>query len=218
MKIVCISDTHNRTHGSLAPDRIPEGDVLVHAGDMTAMGSLSELESFTQWLGFLPHKRKVIIAGNHDFCFEHGTLARAMFPDDVTYLQDSSAVIDGVKFYGSPHQPEFFNWAFNLPRGERLAAKWAAIDEDTNVLVTHGPPYGVLDGVPEPGKIGPQHVGCKDLMARVRTLKHLKLHVFGHIHLHGGLMTIEDDGVRFVNAACCDERYFPSLPIRVVEL
>lgn len=214
MRIVCISDTHNRTSGTLSPEKIPEGDVLIHAGDMTSMGELGEAHSFAQWLSHLPHKRKVVIAGNHDFCFEHPNAnARGFFPDDVTYLHDSGCEIDGVKFYGSPYQPEFFNWAFNLKRGEALKEKWAQIPEDTEVLITHGPPYSILDFVPRDN----EWVGCRDLLCRVRALPKLKLHVFGHIHLHGGQM-MEERGVKFVNAACCDERYYPVLPIRVIDL
>lgn len=213
MRIVCISDTHGRTGGVLHPDQIPAGDVLIHAGDMTGMGSLGEVGSFVQWLEQLPHRRKIVIAGNHDFAFEQGTAARTMFHDDTEYLEDSATVFDGVKFYGSPFQPEFCNWAFNLPRGERLRARWDAIPEDTEVLITHGPPYSILDFVPRDN----EWVGCKDLLCRVRQLPKLKLHVFGHIHLHGGQM-MEERGVKFVNAACCDERYYPVLPIRVIDL
>jgi len=195
--------------------------VLVHAGDLTGHGSLGELGSAVQWLGKLPHKRKIVIAGNHDFCFQHGLGARSMFADDTEYLEDSATVYNGVKFYGSPYQPEFGGWAFNLKRGSQLADRWSKIPDDTEVLITHGPPFGILDWLKTTGMDGigldTEYVGCEDLLRRVKELPKLKLHVFGHIHLHGG-QTMEMEGKRFVNAAVCDERYFPVTKIQVVEL
>ncbi len=126
------------------------------------------------------------------------------------YLENSSLVIDGVKFYGSPYQPEFFNWAFNLPRGYALKQKWAQIPLDTNVLITHGPPYGMLDMVVDNkyNQGRDLHQGCEELIEKVIDLKDLKLHCFGHLHLNGGQkQTI--DGKVFVNAAICDEAYNP---------
>jgi hypothetical protein len=110
--------------------------------------------------------------------------------DGVIYLQDSEAVVEGVRFWGSPWQPEFHGWAFNLPRGEALAQKWALIPTGIDVLATHGPPYGIGDWT------GDSHQGCKELLAAVRRVRPL-LHVFGHIHQDGGLW--REDGVCFAN-------------------
>jgi len=98
------------------------------------------------------------------------------------YLENSGVEIDGVKFWGSPWQPEFFNWAFNLPRGRRLAEIWALIPDDTEVLITHTPPYGILDRV-DSG----EHVGCEDLRRALQRVKP-KVHVFGHIHEDRGVV------------------------------
>jgi predicted phosphohydrolase len=189
LTLVCVSDTHGRHAETVVPD----GDVLVHAGDVTLHGELGDVEEFDHWLASLPHRHKVVVAGNHDWCFQtHPEQARARLRHAV-YLQDEAAVVAGLKFYGSPWQPWFLDWAFNLPRGPELAAKWALIPDDTDMLVTHGPPFGVLD-VTRRG----DHAGCADLVARVRTVRP-GLHVFGHIHEAAG--AVRDGDTLFVNAA-----------------
>lgn len=195
-RLVCVSDTHGRKPA------IPDGDVLVHAGDSTMLGTSSEVRSFARWLATLPH-RKVIIAGNHDWLFQREPqLARRILEDaGATYLCDQAATVAGLKFYGAPWQPEFCHWAFNLPRGNALAEKWAAIPEGLDVLVTHGPPASVLDRCPDG-----QRVGCGELRVRLERVKP-RLHVFGHIHDSYGRLDV--DGTTFVNAAICDERYSP---------
>ncbi len=196
MKIIAISDTHGR-HDQID---VPGGDVLVHAGDFCAYGTLDEVTAFNDYLGTLPHKHKIIVAGNHDWPFERDPEQAQKILNNAIYLQDSGIVIDGVRFYGSPWQPEFFNWAFNLPRGSALAEKWAGIPDDTDVLITHGPPAGVLDrtsaGI---------SAGCVDLAGAVSQRIKPKLHIFGHIHEGYGL--IDKQGTAYVNACCCDERY-----------
>jgi len=200
MKIVCISDNHGR-HKKIK--NIPEGDVLVHAGDVTSSGKIEMLDNFNKWLGELPHKHKIIIAGNHDWCFarEHRLIAREMI-SNATYLEDSEIIIDGVKFYGSPWQPEFCDWAFNLPRGESLAKVWNRIPDDTNVLITHGPPYGILDL-----NLDDEPCGCEDLLNKIMSLSKLKCHIFGHIHEGYGIK--EELGVKFINASSCNFEYQP---------
>ncbi len=189
MRIVCVSDTHARHHLTVVPD----GDVLVHAGDITRRGKLEDVESFDRWLGTLPHKHKIVICGNHDFCFqERAAEARARITNAI-YLEDSGCEIDGITFYGSPWQPWFGGWAFNLPRGEALAKVWAEIPVGVDVLITHGPPAGILDQ---------NHAGiacgCRDLLDRVFVVKP-RLHVFGHIHESAGRSDI--DGIIFLNAS-----------------
>jgi Icc-related predicted phosphoesterase len=194
LRIVLISDTHG-FHDRIT---VPDGDVLIHAGDATERGSIWEVSIFAQWFGALPHRHKIFVAGNHDLLYERRpALANALVPS----LHDKQTEIEGLKIYGSSWQPEFYNWAFNLPRGSSLAEKWALIPEDTDILITHGPPFGVLDCCDD-GRA----VGCDDLLAAVKRIKP-KIHVFGHIH-HGYGM-VEIGGTKFVNASVCDESYEP---------
>lgn len=210
MRIVCVSDIHNKTRG-MAP--LPEGDVLIVAGDMTGSGSLPAITDFSYWLSEQYFSHKLIIAGNHDWCFwNHKERSiEILSKAGGEYMEDSAITINGIKFYGSPWQPEFCNWAFNLPRGKQLADKWKLIPDSTNVLITHGPPEGILDTVVNGG-----HAGCKDLAERVSFLWNLKLHVFGHIHHSHGAM--HQDGVQFVNASICTEGYEPTNAAIVVDI
>jgi Icc-related predicted phosphoesterase len=188
MRIVAVADTH-LFHRELV---VPHGDVLIHAGDLCRGGSVEEIEHGLGWLRSLPHATKIFVAGNHDMAFESDPLdARAVVGEGITYLEDEETTVAGVRFWGSPWQPEFNEWAFNLPRGAPLAAKWSLIPEGIDVLVTHSPPNGVGDRSSVAGR-----QGCADLLARVKTLRP-KLHLFGHIHEDGGAWTV--DGVTFVN-------------------
>ena len=202
-KITFISDTHNK-HNHLTSNAystiLGSGDVLIHSGDISSMGKSHEIQNFLNWFAHTDFKHKIFIAGNHDFGFENGYEIDQEFKDmGVHYLQDSEVTIDGIKFYGSPWQPEFYNWAFNLPRGEKLAQKWAEIPDNTDVLITHGPAYGILDYAPMGG-----HVGCEELYKRIFDIKP-KIHVCGHIHDSYGQKTI--DGVEFLNASVLNDRY-----------
>lgn len=214
MKIVCISDTHNCNAQLL----VPEGDLLIHSGDATTTGTIEEVVRFNKWIAGLPHKYKVFIAGNHDWLFERqNPLARRLLDSGVIYLQDSSAEIEGFKIYGSPWQPRFFEWAFNLSRGPELAEKWRLIPDDVEILITHGPPNGILDLVPR--KRGIENTGCEELRKRVETLTghgKLKIHVFGHIHCGYGIE--EQFGIRFINASTCNEAYLPVNKPIVIEI
>lgn len=207
MRIVCISDTHGMTD-NLA---IPDGDVLVHAGDFCWSGRKDELVVFNEFLAKLPHKHKVFIAGNHDIPAEMcgSEFVKKQIPQGL-YLQDSSVRIEGLKFYGSPWQPEFFNWAFNLPRGRELAHKWAFIPKDTDILITHGPPAGIMDMLSDG-----RRVGCADLRRYVGIVQP-KVHIFGHIHEGYGME--EKDGILFVNASTCTGNYQPINPPIVVDI
>jgi predicted phosphodiesterase len=141
MRIVCLSDTHG-THERLT---VPEGDLLVHAGDFTNLGRPAEIERFDRWLGTLPHPHKLVIAGNHDFLFERKPEKARALLTNARYLQDEACEVNGLRLWGSPWQPWFHDWAFNLARGPELAAKWALVPERIDVLVTHGPPAAILD-------------------------------------------------------------------------
>lgn len=189
MKIVCISDTHAKHYLT----QVPDGDVLVHAGDLTRHGALNDVEEFDRWLGTLPHRHKIVICGNHDFCFQEQPAAARARITNAIYLEDSGCEIDGLSFYGSPWQPWFGGWAFNLHRGEALAAVWSKIPEGVDVLITHGPPEGILDMTTRG-----EATGCRDLLQRVHIIKP-RLHVFGHIHEAAGRLDI--DGTIFVNAS-----------------
>jgi Icc-related predicted phosphoesterase len=211
MKIICFSDTH-KLHDQI--EEMPEGDVLLFAGDMCGRGGIKSIGRFNKWLGTLNYKYKIVVAGNHDMCLEDPSL-RNLAKDMITnavYLEDEEIIIDGIKFYGSPWQPEFLNWAFNLPRGPKLREKWALIPNDTNVLITHGPPHGIMDFAIY-DKI---NVGCQDLADRIQELSELKAHVFGHIH--GDYGVVEMDGVTYVNASICTEEYKPTNKPIVLEI
>jgi predicted phosphodiesterase len=206
VRIVCVSDTHGQ-HGRMV---VPDGDLLVHAGDATLRGTRAQLEAFDAWLGSLPHPHKVVIAGNHDFALERDPAARSWIRGG-TYLQDEGVVVGGLRIWGSPWQPRFFDWAFNLDRGAPLAAVWAMIPADTDVLVTHGPPRGILDRTARG-----EDVGCDDLLREVVERVRPRLHVFGHIHEAYGREA--RDGITFVNASSCDLRHDPVHPPIVVDL
>lgn len=209
-RIVCLSDTHN-CHEQII---VPGGDILIHAGDATIRGTIDEIVLFNKWFAALPHRHKIFVAGNHDWLFEtNNRYARTLLDASIHYLQDSAVEIENFKIYGSPWQPRFFDWAFNLMRGAELAEKWKMIPENIDVLITHGPPFGILDEVPRQHWI--ENTGCEELRKRIEAIRP-KMHVFGHIH--GGYGRAEQFGVRFVNASNCDESYNPSNAPIVVDL
>lgn len=196
MRLVLLSDTHLRKGL-----KVPDGDVLIHAGDLTEAGEERAIAKAAIWLDNLPHRHKLIIAGNHDWLFQcNPKLARIYMEPYLTYLEDSGCEIEGLNFWGSPWQPWFHDWAFNLPRkGAEIREKWNRIPLNTNVLITHGPPYGILDQVD-----GGDHLGCEELALRVAAVRP-RLHVFGHIH--DGYGTLEKDGTLYVNACVLNEQY-----------
>ena len=189
MKLIAIADTHG-LHRSL---EIPDGDILIHAGDLTRHGSLEDVLEFNDFLGTLPHPYKIVIAGNHDFCFEKDRKACEELLTNCIYLQDQEVIIDGIKFYGSPWQPWFYDWAFNLQRGSEIRAKWELIPGDTDVLITHGPPYGIGDLT-----FQKEHAGCEDLLEIVEKIKPA-VHIFGHIHEGYGITS--NKTTTFINAS-----------------
>jgi Icc-related predicted phosphoesterase len=200
-RIVAISDTHG-FHRFAPP--IPDGDILIHAGDLTRGGNLSELPDLNAWFGELKPRFKRILAtaGNHDWAFEENLKLATMLLTNVEVFVDDYVIIDGLLYYFSPYQPEFCDWAYNLPRGEPLREKWSLIPDNVDVLVTHGPPHGILDVAPFGG-----NVGCEELRQVIGTRINPKLHVFGHIHDGYGMTKIGN--TTFVNAAICTERYQP---------
>ncbi len=185
MRLVLMADTHLYHEGLVVPD----GDVVIHAGDFCRRGSLDELAVFAAMWAALPHAHKIVVPGNHDWCFQRAPeAARAMLPGS-TVLMDEACTVGGLRFYGAPWQPEFGFWAFNLPRGAPLREKWALIPADTQILITHGPPFGVGDRTRHALRQHPDgHTGCEDLLVRVREVKPA-LHAYGHIHEDGGAWT-----------------------------
>jgi len=224
MRLVCLSDTHS-FHDRIAGG-VPDGDVLIHAGDFCGQNSKIAVGTFLEWWAEQPHKHKVLIAGNHDGNFEFDPTwcrkALAEICPETHYLQDTGCEIEGVKFFGEPWQPEFNNWHFNLPRGSKLAEKWALIPDDTDVLVTHGPPHGILDECPEwlptfnQSRTKTVHVGCEELTKALVRIKP-KVHVFGHIH-EGYGRHLGENGTLYINAANVDGQYQPVNPAQVVDI
>ena len=208
LRIVCISDTH----GQHAKVSVPDGDLLIHAGDFMAFGTKpKEIIQFNQWLGTLPHPYKVVIAGNHDVMFErHSATARELL-NNAIYLENSGTEIAGLKIWGSPVQPEFNNWAFNVARGAAIRRYWEMIPPDTDILVTHGPPFGMLDQ----SNHSSDHLGCEELAVVVEKIKP-RLHIFGHIH--GGHGDETHSGIRFINASVVNEDYWPVYEPHIVEI
>jgi Icc-related predicted phosphoesterase len=200
-RIIVISDTHNY-HEKMS---LPKGDILIHCGDATSVGRVTETNVFARWLQSTPYQLKIFVPGNHDWLFQREqSLAREIIENDsCKLLIDEAFEFMGIKFYGSPWQPEFYNWAFNLPRGEEIRKKWDLIPHETDVLITHGPPMGKLDSV----GLKQFNLGCSDLMDAVNRIKP-KAHCFGHIH--DGYGTIDHQGTKFINASICTERYIPS--------
>jgi predicted phosphodiesterase len=210
MRIVCISDTHTH-HRSLY---IPDGDLLVHAGDFTNVGDLKDVYSFAAWLRDLPHANKVVIAGNHDFCFENDNFysARAAIIDSgAIYLQDEGCQIlspdedFSVNVYGTPWQPWFHDWAFNLRTEEEMQEKWEMIWPNTDILLVHGPPAKLHDKTEEGVRTGSSTLG-----QRIQQIKP-GLVVCGHIHEDRGVTEIDNEGHHrntwVANASCLTRKY-----------
>ncbi|KAG6612782.1 Calcineurin-like phosphoesterase [Phytophthora cinnamomi] len=210
LRVVCISDTHSK-HRNLSG--LPDGDVLIHCGDFTQRGTHAELRDFNDWLGTLPHRHKLVIAGNHDVCmdaveydqhwdkaFRHEEyndpgLSRALLTN-CTYLENRSVVIEGVKIYGSPMTPPIPGrpGAFHVARGFADQQHWAKVPADVDVLVTHGPPHGILDTTVTGLHVGSETL-LKESMSRIRP----SFHLFGHIHEAYGATRVGN--TVFVNAA-----------------
>lgn len=210
-RIVCISDTHS----ILNEVKLPAGDILIHAGDFTNIGELQDVVSFIKDLKPYKsiYKQIIVIAGNHDFCFENTQrdVAEQLLKDaGIIYLRDTGITINGINFWGSPWQPTYGNWAFNLQRGKEINKKWKLIPKNTDVLITHGPPYGILDIVEG------QHVGCVDLAKHVQTRIKPKFHIFGHLHEGYGIHT--QNKTTYVNASIRIKWYNPSNDPIVIEL
>ena len=186
MKITLVADTHG-LHELL---NLSEGDLLIHAGDITEYGSEEEVMDFISWFARQLFTYKIFIAGNHDLFLEScSAVKRKRFiPQGVTYLQNSAIEIEGLKIFGSPVTPYYLGMAFNKREGKEIKKCWDKIPADTDILITHGPPKGIMDN----------GFGCETLINKLAVIKPM-LHVFGHVHeQHGSLQQTE---TCFVNAA-----------------
>lgn len=216
MKIVCISDTHCQ----LDKVAVPEGDILLHAGDLTYRGDIYEMAGELLILGKLRRRfaHVAFVCGNHDWLGERDpALLRSLAADHgLTWLQDESVTLDSttweraITVYGSAWTLEFCGWAFNMPRHDGTPERaWGKIPNGVDVLLTHGPAYGNLDESDD------GHLGCTALSRAIEMVKP-KLHVFGHIHSGYG-RKVGADGVTYVNASVCTEGYKPTNAPVVVE-
>lgn len=202
MRIVHLSDTHGR-HKELTD--LPLADIIVHSGDFTMAGSEEEAYDFMNWFCDLPHRHKVFIAGNHDDCM-YGASQIEGLPENVHYLHNAGVEIEGLYFYGIPlFMEDCMNGTYEsfLPR----------IPDDTDILITHQPPKGILD-LTDYGS-GLKHHGNAALMERVQQL-HLRYYLFGHEHETNGIIRVSD--TVFSNAAVLDKDYEWKAQPRVIEV
>lgn len=203
MKIVCTSDTHNNAV------QIPECDLLIHAGDLTGSGTEKELRTQLEWLASTQATRIILVPGNHDFLFErYPGLARRMCEDhQVEPLIEEGTVVGGRMVWGTPYQPWFLDWAFNVGDDAELQEHYQKIPEDTDILITHCPPRGILDR-----HANGDDIGSAALFKRLIEIKNSRgagpwLHVFGHAHCGYGVTTLGMLNTLFINAAACNECY-----------
>ncbi|KAK7104372.1 hypothetical protein V1264_019102 [Littorina saxatilis] len=232
IRFVCISDTHTQIEKQEV-DFVPQGDVLLHAGDFTNVGMPKDIKAFNDYLGKLPHQLKVVIAGNHDmtmdmemvkdnrdylkrqfsikesvfeeFLKQEGVENSRQLLTNCIYLEDRSVDLCGIKIHGSPWQPEFGGWGFNLVRGGPLLEKWNMIPDNTDVLMTHGPPIGHGDFC-----FSGLRAGCIELLSTIQQRVKPLYHIFGHIHEGYGVTS--DGHTTYINASTCTLRYKPNNP------
>ena len=210
LKVTLISDTHTKERNVL----VNGGDLILHSGDVMNSGyDWEDLYDFLNWFSELPYKMKVFIPGNHDRFIENNPvdawkMINEFHDKGVRCLIDDFVEFEGLKIYGSPWQPEFYNWAFNLPRnGEELAEKWAAIPANTDILITHGPAWGYNDTTQYRRDT---HLGCELLRERIDVIRP-KIHLSGHIHSGQGYYY--DGHTHHFNASVLNERYnYANLP------
>ena len=197
MKIIAISDTHGK-HEAV---QLPSGDLLIHAGDISRRGDESEVVAFLDWFSAQPFKHKIFIAGNHDFFFEKNSreVIESIIPSGIIYLNDSGVEIEGFRVWGSPISPFFFNWAFNRRRGAPIRAHWDLIPKDTDILITHGPAFGLFDLTESKVR-----AGCEDLKMVIDLIRP-RAHICGHIHEGFGMREV--NGTIYINASVLNARY-----------
>lgn len=227
MIVDCISDLHGHY------PKLEGGDLLIVAGDLTKTDSQHEYLEFREWLTNQIYKKKIFICGNHDNQIENGGFYFNNGWIGAEYLCDSGTEFEGFKIWGSPWTKTFEGMnphckAFTVDTDEELAKKWELIPNDVDILVTHSPPYGIMDSIDDPKTCGNYHVGSPSLMKRLKDIRP-KLHAFGHIHEKYGEDADEWWGkkankindawpiTKYVNASHVNEHYEPvNKPIRVI--
>lgn len=199
LSVCIISDTHNK-HKQIT--ELPDADIIIHCGDFTSLGKEHEIRNFFKWFSKLNQfKYKIIIAGNHDMMFEESSWhARSLVPSNVIYLEDNYVIIEGYKIYGTPVQKKFGNWAFNKT-DEQLIKYYKEIPYDTDILITHQPPYGVFDW----SVYDKINTGSSSLLSEITERINPLVSVFGHIHSGHGMKLINN--TVFINASNLDEEY-----------
>lgn len=227
IRFVCISDTHNKADKIL--DELPQGDVLIHAGDFTEYSMSNEIVRFNEFLGKARSKFEniVVIAGNHDMSFDklfdeggdkcdlprifigsnpnenlNSVQSKEILTNCTHYLEDEQIELYGIKIYGSPWQPEFCDMGFNAERGKEILTIWNKIPDDTEILMTHGPPLGIGDRCFQGNR-----VGCAELLVTIKERVKPKYHIFGHVHECHGVWN--DGKTTFINASTCNHRSQP---------
>ncbi len=213
MKIWAISDTHGM-HSQLP---IPEGiDMVIHAGDVSntrdSQTNMKEVYHFLEWFRALNIPKKVLIAGNHDTSIERGYHPLKKMDsklENITYLEHDTVCVSGIHIFGSPYTPTFGSgWAYNRDRG-KLDAYWKHLPDDLDILITHGPPKGILDlSINRSGII--EQCGDSCLLNHVLRVTP-KVHIFGHIHnykncINQGIREYMD--IKFINASCVEDGRF----------
>jgi predicted phosphohydrolase len=207
------------SHGDHEKVEVPDGDVFIHAGDFCATGSANDVVRFNQWLGTLPHEFKIVVAGNHDLILENDPYIGQFLFTNALYLENQEVYLSefGLTVWGSPITPSFNNWAFNRKRGKEIAECWKKIPPYVDVVITHGPPSGILDLDPDHA-----HVGCRDLWHRINKIQP-KLHIFGHLHNSYGLYNqlpnkVLDFDTLFGNCSVMNDNYEVTNPPLVIDL
>lgn len=225
MKVTFISDTHVR-HLDV---KLPGGDILVFSGDCMGSGYRpNELKDFIKWFGDQPYTYKVFVGGNHDRFYENdpvtsGKWFEAASSHGVTVLCNQGVELGGLKIYGTPYQPYFCDWAFNVPDSDKLYWIYKNIPENLDILVTHCPPYDILDKshLPRPGwgRTGEEPLGSQELSKVISELGGAapRYHCFGHIHGDGG-KTVTVGNTTYINASVCDEGYSPVNQILTLDI
>ena len=216
MKLAIISDVHGRW----SKLDIPEVDILISCGDYSFTGEKHMVKDFHAWMNKQETGYFISVQGNHEKWVQKNfseakEIAEKACPG-VHFIDHGAVEIEGLKIFGSAWTPWFHDWAWNAYRGPEIKRYWDMIPDNTQVLATHGPPAGILDVVHYADGTPKERVGCQDLMNRIGELPDLKLHCFGHIHSSHGEQYF--NGVKYVNASICDESYYPSNPVTIIEI
>lgn len=213
LKVLHISDTHG-CHKGFGNIIDPSYDMIIHSGDCSNHRSPYENEpevrNFLDWFSVLPVEHKIFVPGNHDTSIEKGLVTRRTIENmNIIYLENEDVTIKGIKIWGSPITPTFGSgWAWNRDRS-KIHRAWDNIPDDTDIIVTHGPPKGILDlSHDRNGNL--ENCGCSNLRKRVDTIKPRYV-MFGHIHNgkdypnNAGIMQLQGSNTIFSNGACCTD-------------